>query len=97
MNPAALKASAKWTKRGGTIIVDIDNFTEKNLRKAGFQTNDPISEDKLTDFNIIEAPISALTKESLKDFGMDNKSVLRSKNMFALGMVYWLFQRQTRT
>jgi 2-oxoglutarate/2-oxoacid ferredoxin oxidoreductase subunit alpha len=93
MNPAALKASAKWTKKGGTIIVDIDNFTEKNLRKAGFETNDPITEDKLTDYNIIEAPISNLTKESLKDLGMDNKSVLRSKNMFALGMVYWLFDR----
>ncbi len=93
MNPAALKASSKWTKQGGTIIVDIDNFTEKNLRKAGYLTNDPIAEDKLTDFNIIEAPISNLTKESLKDLGLDNKSILRSKNMFSLGMVFWLFNR----
>lgn len=93
MNPAALKASSKWTKRGGTIIVDIDSFTEKNLLKAGYKTEDPITEDKLGDFNIIEAPISLLTKECLKDFGLDAKSVLRSKNMFALGMVYWLFNR----
>ncbi len=93
MNPAALKASSKWTKQGGTIIVDIDNFTRKNLEKAGYKTDDPIKEDKLTDFNVIEAPITNLTKESLKDSGLDNKSVLRSKNMFALGMVYWLFSR----
>ncbi|MCF8371902.1 MAG: 2-oxoacid:acceptor oxidoreductase subunit alpha [Bacteroidales bacterium] len=93
MNPAALKASSKWTKRGGTIIVDIDSFTEKNLLKAGYKTQDPITEDKLGDFNIIEAPISLLTKECLKEFGLDAKSVLRSKNMFALGMVYWLFNR----
>ncbi|MEA3445166.1 MAG: 2-oxoacid:acceptor oxidoreductase subunit alpha [Bacteroidota bacterium] len=93
MNPAALKASSKWTRQGGTIIVDFDSFTKKNLLKAGYKTDDPISEDKLNDFNIIKAPISNLTKECLKDFGLDNKSVLRSKNMFALGMVYWLFNR----
>ena len=93
MNPAALKASSKWTKQGGTIIVDVDNFTEKNLQKAGYKTDDPITEDKLNDFNIIEAPVTSLTKEALKDFGLDNKSVIRSKNMFALGMVYWLFHR----
>ena len=90
---AALKASSKWTKRGGTIIVDIDNFTKKNLLKAGYLTDDPITEDNLQDFNIIEAPISNLTKESLKDLELDNKSVLRSKNMFALGIVFWLFDR----
>jgi 2-oxoglutarate ferredoxin oxidoreductase subunit alpha len=93
MNPAALKANAKWMKPGGTIIIDVDSFDEKNLRKAGYQTNDPITEDKLGDYNIIKAPISTLTKESLKDMGLDNKSILRSKNMFALGLVYWLFNR----
>ena len=93
MNPAALKASSKWTKKGGTIIVDVDNFTQKNLEKAGYKTDDPIKEDKLSDFNIIKAPITSLTKEALKDFGLDNKSVSRSKNMFSLGMVYWLFNR----
>ena len=93
MNPAALKATTKYTKTGGTIIVDIDSFTKKNLEKAGYKTDDPITEDKLQDYNIIEAPISTLTKESLKDMGLDNKSVLRSKNMFALGIVFWLFDR----
>ena len=93
MNPAALKANAKWMKPGGTIIIDVDSFDEKNLRKAGYQTNDPITEDKLGDFNIIKAPITTLTKETLKDMGLDNKSILRSKNMYALGLVCWLFDR----
>ncbi len=93
MNPAALKANAKWVKHGGTIIMDVDSFDEKNLIKAGYKTDDPIIEDKLGDYNIIKAPITTLTKESLKDMGLDNKSVLRSKNMYALGLVSWLFDR----
>jgi 2-oxoglutarate/2-oxoacid ferredoxin oxidoreductase subunit alpha len=92
MNPAALKANAKWAKAGGTIIVDIDSFTEKNLIKAGC-IGDPLEQPLLRDFNIIKAPITTLTQESLKELKLDIKSVLRSKNMFALGMVYWLFHR----
>ncbi len=93
MNPAALKANSKWMKPGGTIIIDIDAFDEKNLLKAGYKTDDPISEDLLNDFHIVRAPITSLTKESLKDIGLDNKSILRSKNMLALGLVYWMFDR----
>ncbi|MCT4648153.1 MAG: 2-oxoacid:acceptor oxidoreductase subunit alpha [Carboxylicivirga sp.] len=93
MNPAALKANAKWMKPGGTVILDVDSCDEKNLRKAGYETNDPITESKLGDYNIVKAPITTLTKESLKDMGLDNKSILRSKNMYALGLVYWLFDR----
>jgi 2-oxoglutarate ferredoxin oxidoreductase subunit alpha len=93
MNPAALKANVKMVKSGGTIIVDQDSFTDKNLRKAGYETDDPIKEDKLEGYNIIKAPVTTLTKETLKDMGLDPKSILRSKNMFALGMVYWLFER----
>ena len=93
MNPAAVKANAKWIKAGGTIIYDKDNFTEKNIEKAGY-LKDPITEEKLEDHNIIAAPISSMVKEALKDFGLDPKSVLRTKNMFALGMVYWLFDRK---
>ena len=92
MNPAAIKANARWIKRGGTVIYDEDNFTEKNIEKAGY-IKDPISEEKLEDYNIIAAPISSMVKEALKDFGLDPKTVLRTKNMFALGMVYWLFDR----
>jgi len=93
MNPAAIKANAKWIKEGGTIIFDKDNFTEKNIEKAGYE-KDPILEEKLESYNIIDAPISSLVKEALKDFGLDPKTVLRTKNMFALGMVYWLFDRK---
>ncbi len=92
MNPAALKANARWLKPGATVIIDNDNFIEKWIKKAGYD-EDPIQEEKLDEFNVIKAPISSLTKEALKDSGLDQKSVLRSKNMFALGMVYWLFNR----
>jgi 2-oxoglutarate ferredoxin oxidoreductase subunit alpha len=91
MNPAALKANLIWVKKGGTIITNLDAFTEKNLERAGY-TSDPISENR-NDYNFIEAPISTLTVECLKDFELDTKSILRTKNMFALGMVYWLFDR----
>jgi 2-oxoglutarate ferredoxin oxidoreductase subunit alpha len=93
MNPAAIKANAKWIKPGGTVIYDEDNFTEKNIEKAGYK-KDPIKEEKLDDHNIIAVPISSMVKEALKDIGLDPKSVLRTKNMFALGMVYWLFDRK---
>lgn len=92
MNPAALKANVKWVKRGGTIIIDIDSFTEKNLARAGC-VKDPLNQLGFRDFNIIQAPITTLTREALKGLNMDTKSILRSKNMFALGMVYWLFHR----
>jgi 2-oxoglutarate ferredoxin oxidoreductase subunit alpha len=93
MNPAAIKANAKWVKQGGTIIFDKDNFTEKFLEKAGYKS-DPIAEEKLENYNVIAAPITSMVKEALKDYGLDPKSVLRTKNMFALGMVYWLFDRR---
>ncbi len=92
MNPAALKANARWLKPGATIIYDRDNFTPKNIQKAGYK-EDPVAEERLQDYNIIPAPITSLTKEALKDMGLDMKTVLRSKNMFALGMIYWLFNR----
>ncbi len=93
MNPAALRANLQWVKPGGTIIVDTDSFTDKNIKKAGCEESDPLKSSKFGDFNIIEAPITSLTKESLKDSGLDNKSIVRSKNMFALGIVYWIFTR----
>ncbi|HCY01105.1 MAG TPA: 2-oxoacid:acceptor oxidoreductase subunit alpha, partial [Bacteroidales bacterium] len=93
MNPAALKANAKWLKPGATVIVDSDTFNEKGFQRAKYKTNDPVTELKLADYNIIFAPITTLTKESLKDAELDNKSILRSKNMFALGMVYYMFDR----
>ena len=90
MNPAALKANAKWVKQGGVIILDIDNFDEKGIKKAGFDSN-PLDKGFLDGFMVVEAPITSMTKETLKDIDLDRKSILRTKNMFALGMVYWLF------
>ncbi len=93
MNPAAVKANARFMNPGGTIIYDVDSFTEKNLEKAKFTTDDPFAECKLEDFFKIPVPITSLTRESLKEYGLDNKSVMRSKNMFALGLVCWMFGR----
>jgi 2-oxoglutarate ferredoxin oxidoreductase subunit alpha len=93
MNPAALKANAKWTKRGGTILLDKDAFTDKNLTKAGYKTDDPVKEDNIGGFNIIWAPISSMTQETLKSTGLDHKTILRSKNMFALGICFYLFNK----
>jgi len=93
MNPAAIKANAMFMNPGGTIIYDSDSFNEKNFLKAGLATDDPFTECNLNDLVKIPVPITQLTKESLKDFGLDIKSVLRSKNMFALGLVCWMFNR----
>lgn len=93
MNPAAVKANATFMNPGGTIIYDSDSFNEKNLQKAKFKTDDPFTECNLVDYIKIPVPISNLTKESLKEFGLDNKSIMRSKNMFALGLVCWMFNR----
>jgi 2-oxoglutarate ferredoxin oxidoreductase subunit alpha len=92
MNPAAIKANARWLNDGAIIIYDSDVFIEKNIQKAGYNS-DPFAEDKLDKYKAIGAPITTLVKEALKDTGLDPKSILRTKNMFALGMVYFLFDR----
>ena len=93
MNPAALKANAKWAKPNATIIVDLDSFDEANIKRAGFETDDPIAELKLQDRTIVAANITTLTKESLKDSGLGLKEMERCKNMFTLGMVFFMFNR----
>ncbi len=93
MNPAALKANFQNVREGGTIIVDIDTFDQSGLEKAGYKTDDPFTEDRLSRFSIIKAPVESLTKSALADSGLDNKAILRSKNMFALGLSLWLFSK----
>ncbi|HKM94589.1 MAG TPA: 2-oxoacid:acceptor oxidoreductase subunit alpha [Prolixibacteraceae bacterium] len=93
MNPAAIKANAKFLEPAATIIYDLDSFTEKNFQKAKFATDDPFTELNLIDYNKIAVPITSLTKEALIDSNMDNKTILRSKNMLALGLVTWMFNR----
>ena len=92
MNPAALKANDKSVKIGGIIIVNIDNFTKKDLEKAGYEES-PLDDNSFDGFNIIKAPITKLTRETLSDSALDGKSISRAKNMFALGIVYWMFNR----
>ncbi len=92
MNPASLKANLRWVKNNAIIIVDIDAFTEKNLTKAGWESN-PLEDNSLTGHLVIPAPLSNLTRESVKDLDLDNKSALKSKNMFALGIIFYLFNR----
>lgn len=93
MNPAALKANAKWCKRHAMILVDSDAFDEAGMSKAGFTTDNPFSELGVEDRILIPAPITTLTKECLKDSGMDNKSILKCKNMFTLGMACYIYNR----
>ena len=92
MNPAALKANAKWLKRTAMLLVDGDAFDEAGLRRAGL-TDDPFTELHIEDRCIIVAPISSLTEESLKDSGLDRKAILKCKNMFTLGMACFIFSR----
>jgi 2-oxoglutarate ferredoxin oxidoreductase subunit alpha len=92
MNPAALLANIDWIRDGGTVIVDSDSFKIKDFEKAGYKTS-PLEDGTLAGYNVIEAPITKLTKESVADCDIENKFRSRSKNMFALGIVYWLFSR----
>lgn len=92
MNPAALKQNVKFLKPGGVIIVDIDSFKEADLRKAMFETDEPFKELGIT-AQILEVPVTAMTKAALADSGLDNKAVLKCRNIFALGLVCWLFDR----
>lgn len=92
MNPAALKANLKWVVKGGTIIVDVDSFDDKGLKKAGYIEN-PLTDCSLEGYSLIEAPITSQTKEVLADSELDHKSQLRCKNMFALGITYCLFNK----
>lgn len=93
MNPASLKATLKWTKPNATIIIDTDAFNEKGFDKAGYETN-PLEDNSLDGYNVIKAPISTMTKAAVADLGLDNKVALKSKNMFALGVVLYLFNRE---
>lgn len=93
MNPAALKVNVKHLKPNAIVLIDTDSFKKADLEKAQFTTDDPFQELGLTQVQVVAAPISTMVKDGLVDFGLDNKSALRCKNMFALGLVCWLFER----
>ena len=92
MNAAALKTQYKFTKSTACIIIDTDCFQKSDLEKAAFTTDNPIEEMGIKN-DVIAAPISQMVKDCLADSGMDNKSMLKCRNMFALGLVCWLFNR----
>ena len=92
MNAAALKTNHRFLKPGGVIIVDSDSFKEADLKKAKYTTDNPIAELGIS-AQVVEVPVTTMTKAALADSGLDNKSVLKCRNIFALGLVCWLFDR----
>ncbi len=93
MNAAALKTQYRYAKSDATIIIDTDSFGPKDLEKAQFKTADYLGEMGIDGDRVIQCPLTQMVKDALADSGMDNKAVLKCRNMFALGLVCWLFDR----
>lgn len=93
MNAAALKTQYKFAKSDAVIIIDTDSFKKADLDKAQFQTEDYLGEMNIDPDRVIQCPITTMVKDALADTGMDNKAMLKCRNMFALGLVCWLFSR----
>ena len=93
MNAAALKTQYRYAKPGAAIIIDTDSFGPKDLQKAAFQSEDYLGEMGIDPDRVIACPLTTMVKDCLKDSGMDVKSILKCRNMFALGLVCWLFNR----
>jgi len=94
MNPAALKANVRDVPKGATIIVNTDAFTVRNLEKAGYGSN-PLDDDTLGDYDVHAVALTSMTTEALKEFDITKKEAERAKNMFALGLMSWLYNRPT--
>lgn len=92
MNPAALRVGLLHLRKGGLIIINEDVFTEENLKKANWKAN-PLEDQTLRDFSLLKIPISALTRNTLKDFRLKITEIERCKNFFALGLAFWLYDR----
>jgi 2-oxoglutarate/2-oxoacid ferredoxin oxidoreductase subunit alpha len=92
MNPAALKANMNWIKPGATIIVDIDNFDSRHYKKADY-IEDPLEDGSLEGFNVVKAPITEMTRDVVKQFGLDTRIADKTKNQFVAGILFWLFNR----
>jgi 2-oxoglutarate ferredoxin oxidoreductase subunit alpha len=93
MNPAALITNLADVKPGGIVIADSGAFTDRNLSKAGYAQN-PLDDDSLEGYRLVKIDMSRLTVEAVKEFGLSNKEGLRSKNMWALGLIYWMYGRK---
>ena len=92
MNPAALRVNVRDLPNGGTLIVNRDAFTDRNLDKAGYTSN-PLDDGTLNEFHVHEVPLTSLTLEALKEVEVTKREAERSKNMFALGLMSWLYHR----
>lgn len=93
MNPAALASNLKDIQPGGVIIINTDSFSAKNLQKAHYESN-PLEDDSLKEFQVIEVPLTTLNRNALADIeGLSPKEIDRSKNFFALGLTFWMFDR----
>ena len=93
MNAAALKTQLKYSKPQATIIIDTDSFGPKDLEKAQFKSEDYLGELGIDPDRVIQCPLTTMVKDCLAETGMDNKAILKCRNMFALGLVCWLFDR----
>ncbi|MGX1756968.1 2-oxoacid:acceptor oxidoreductase subunit alpha [Streptomyces lydicus] len=96
MNPAALKANLADVPRGADIIVNTDEFTKRPMAKVGYATS-PLEDGSLEAYNVHPVPLTTLTIEALKEFGLSRKEAERSKNMFALGLLSWMYHRPTES
>jgi 2-oxoglutarate ferredoxin oxidoreductase subunit alpha len=97
MNPAALKANLKDLESGGTVIVNVDEFTPGNLKKAGFTSN-PLEDGTLSGFQVREVPLTTLNRNALAELtGLGNKEKDRCKNFFSLGLIFWMYDRPLDT
>ncbi|HET9872998.1 MAG TPA: 2-oxoacid:acceptor oxidoreductase subunit alpha [Propionibacteriaceae bacterium] len=94
MNPAALKANIEDLPRGGVIIADTADFSKRNLAKVGYDSN-PLEDDSLSDYQLHALDLTGMTVEAVKQFGLSRKDSSRAKNMFALGLLAWLYHRPT--
>ena len=96
MNPAALKANIADLPAGADVIVNTDEFTPRNLTKVGYAAN-PLEDDSLSSYQVHSIPLTSLTVKALESFQISRKDAERAKNMFALGMLSWLYNRPTAT
>jgi 2-oxoglutarate ferredoxin oxidoreductase subunit alpha len=94
MNPAALKAELGTVAKGGTVIVNEDAFTQRNLQKAGY-ADDPTTDGTLDGYQLFKVPMTSITVRAVEELGVSRKEAERSKNMFALGLVSWMYGRPT--
>ena len=95
LNPAALKVNVGDLDKGGLIIADTGSFNDRNLKKCGFESN-PLEDESLGDYKVIDIDITKSTLEAVKDLGLSQKEAVRCKNMWTLGLVYWLYDRDRK-